>query len=104
MLTRLAIAAAIAAIAFASPAHASTPDDTYLAALSRHGITGDPAALIGAGHDVCWALDQNWLVVGEALWKPQAEYGALGIVGHQYVQARHDAVNALCPDNATWRN
>jgi len=103
--SRIALASlAIASLAFAAPAPASTPEDTYLAALSRHGITGDPQALIAAGHDVCWAMDQNWVVVGEAMWKPQAEFGALGIVGSQYGQARHDAVNALCPDKSSWRN
>ena len=102
---RIALASlAIASLAFAAPATASTPEDTYLAALARHGITGDPQALIDDGHDVCWALNQNWVVVGEAMWKPQAEFGALGIVGAQYGQARHDAVNALCPDKATWRD
>ncbi|WP_343573427.1 DUF732 domain-containing protein [Mycobacterium sp.] len=102
----LSVAAVVlsATLVFAAAAHASTDDDNYLGALSRHGITGDPAALITAGHDVCWALDQNWVVVGEALWKPQSEYAAQGVTGTQYAQARHDAVNAYCPDHATWRD
>jgi hypothetical protein len=42
---RIALASlAIASVAFAAPATASTPEDTYLAALARHGITGDPQA------------------------------------------------------------
>jgi Protein of unknown function (DUF732) len=103
--SRIALASlAIASLAFAAPATASTPEDTYLAALARHGITGDPQALIDAGHDVCWALNQNWVVIGEALWKAQSEYAGQGIVGPAYGQARHDAVNALCPDKSSWRN
>src|SRR5271168_3959518 len=86
-----------------APAHASTPDDTYLAALARHGISGDPAALIGAGHDACWALGQPWAAVGMALLRSEAEYAAQGLSGAQEKQARHDAVNALCPENSTWK-
>lgn len=50
-LTWLAWTAALAlfiATVLTIPAHASTPEDTYLAALGRHGIGGDPQALIGA--------------------------------------------------------
>lgn len=103
---RILIATAIAfgVLSLPNTAHASTPEDTYLAALSRHGITGDPAALIDAGHDVCWALGQNWVVIGEALWKAQAEYAGQRIVGPAYGQAKHDAVNALCPDKSSWRD
>jgi len=102
---RIALASlAIASLAFAAPATASTPEDTYLAALSRHGITGDPPALIDAGHDACWALGQPWAAVGMALLKSEAEYAAQGLSGAQEKQARHDAVNALCPDKATWRD
>lgn len=105
MKTKIVVAACVGVAAtLTAQAHASTPEDNYLAALGRHGITGDPQALIDAGHDVCWALDQNWVVVGEALWKPQSEYAAQGVTGTQYAQARHDAVNAFCPDHATWRD
>lgn len=100
----LAAAGALVAAAGTATARADTADDHYLSTLATHGITGDPQALIGAGRDVCWALAQNWVVIGEALWKPQAEYAGLGIVGPQYGQARHDAVNSYCPDLSSWRN
>ena len=103
--TMLAIALALAAwLLLAPPAHASTPEDTYLAALARHGIGGDPQALIGAGHDVCDALNVPAIAMGMALLKPDAEMYGQGLSGTQVGQAQHDAVNAFCPDKATWRD
>jgi hypothetical protein len=99
------ITAAIATlIAFAAPAHASTPEDNYLAALARHGIGGDPQALIGAGHDVCDALNVAPIAMGVVMLKPDAEMYAQGLSGPQVAQSQRDAVNTFCPDKAWWRD
>jgi hypothetical protein len=95
---------AIASLAFAAPATASTPEDNYLALLSKHGIGGDPQALIGAGHDVCDALGAPNIAIGVALWKPDAELYGQGLSGPQVAQAQRDAVNSFCPDKAWWRD
>jgi|SRR5271155_5859686 len=82
-----AAAACTAALIATAPAAHADADADYLATLARHGVTGDPGALIGAGHDVCWAFDQNWLA-GIALWKAQAEYAGQGVTGTGYDQAQ----------------
>jgi hypothetical protein len=97
-------AMATGALLGSARAHASTPDDTYLAALSRHGITGDPQALIDAGHDTCDAMAQGYVASGFAIWKPNGEFLAAGLSYTQTMQAEHDAVNALCSDRAWWRD
>lgn len=85
-------------------ASADTPEEQYLALLAKHGITGDPAQLIAAGHDTCWAAGQGWPAIGLAVMKPNAEFSAAGLAWRQVGQARHDAVNTLCPDLSTWKD
>jgi Protein of unknown function (DUF732) len=91
------------AVAFAAPVHAA-PEDTFMSTLARHGIGGDPQALIGAGHDTCDAMAQGYVASGFLIWKPNGEFLGQGLSYTQTMQAEHDAVNAFCPDKAWWRD
>ncbi|MGH7734435.1 MAG: DUF732 domain-containing protein [Gemmatimonadales bacterium] len=98
---------AVCAVIGAAPATAwaDTADDQYLGLLAKHGINGDPGALITAAHDVCDALNQpNPVASNLAMFKPGFEFASQGLWGPQLGQAQYDAINTYCPDKASWRD
>ena len=80
MITRLAIASALACATLLAPQeHATTQDDQYLQALAAQGITRDPGQLIAAGHTIC----DNWVGGGRGA-HPWGIYGEKLTVMQQF--------------------
>lgn len=90
------------AIAAAPAAHADADAD-YLAVLARHGVTGDPQALIGAAHDTCDAMSQGYAASGFSIWKATAAYMAQGLSKQQADSAEFVAIDLYCPNYGHWR-
>jgi hypothetical protein len=89
------------AIAAAPAAHADADAD-YLATLARHGVTGDPGALVGAAHDTCDAMAQGYIGSGFAIWKATADYMGQGLSKQQADQAEFVAIDVYCPNYGHW--
>jgi hypothetical protein len=88
MITKLAIASALACATLLAPqAHATTQDDQYLQALAAQGISGDPGQLIAAGHTIC----DNW-VGGSRGAHPWGIYGEKLTIMQQFALSDAQAV------------
>lgn len=88
-------------IVAAPMAHADADGD-YLARLARHGVKGDPGALIGAAHDTCDAMAQGYVGSGFAIWTATAAYMGQGLSKQQADQAEFVAIDVYCPNYGRW--
>jgi hypothetical protein len=104
----------VAAALLAAPlAHAESPDDQFLALLSKDGVTvNDPHALIGIAHQRCSdnALGREQGLMPRLGWEPspydtavrglESRLMAEGLAPPQVGRFMQDAVSVYCPEQA----
>src|SRR3984893_18806018 len=105
------VAAAAAAVMLAAGiAHASGPDDQFLALLSKDGIVGAPDQMIAVAHERCDDANLprsgpfNWRFGGQpspyigAIGNIYTELEATGMNSAQSGPLIRDAIAVYCPD------